>query len=108
MGHESAYYALRHTITAGRVLRSGDPAGLEQEMWSLLSLYQLLRTVMVDAAESRPGTDPDRCGFTTALHAVRDQVVQAAGIIVDSNERSGEILNYPALEVVPEDWTPDS
>ncbi|OKI23143.1 hypothetical protein A6A25_34995 [Saccharothrix sp. CB00851] len=71
--HESAYYALRHTITGGRVLRSGDPAGLEQEMWSLLTLYQLLRTVMVDAAESRPGTDPDRCGFTTALHAARDQ-----------------------------------
>lgn len=29
--HESAYYALRHTIMAGRNFRSGDPAGLEQE-----------------------------------------------------------------------------
>ena len=64
----------------GRVLRSGDPVGVEQEMWSLLTLYQLLRTVMVDAAESRPGTDPDRCGFTIALHTARDQVVQAAGV----------------------------
>ncbi|OLT13901.1 hypothetical protein BJF79_19665 [Actinomadura sp. CNU-125] len=27
--HESAYYALRHTILRGRVLRSGDPAGLQ-------------------------------------------------------------------------------
>jgi hypothetical protein len=78
--HESAYYALRHTIMQGRVLRSGDPAGLEQEMWSVLTLYQLLRTVMVDAAESRPGTDPDRCGFSIALHTARDLVVRAADI----------------------------
>ncbi|MGW1888563.1 transposase, partial [Streptomyces sp. NPDC001970] len=78
--HESAYFALRHTIMRGRVLRSGDPVGVEQEMWALLTLYQALRTVMVEAAESRPGTDPDRCGFTIALHTARDLVVQAAGI----------------------------
>ncbi|WP_405885827.1 MULTISPECIES: IS4 family transposase [unclassified Streptomyces] len=79
--HESAYYALRHTILAGRVLRSGDPVGVEQEMWSLLTLYQALRIVMVDAAESLPGTDPDRCGFTIAFQTARDQVIQAAGIV---------------------------
>jgi hypothetical protein len=99
--HESAYYALRHTITAGRVLRSGDPAGLEQEMWSLLTLYQLLRTVMVDAAESRPGTDPDRCGFTIAEHAARDQIVQATGIIIDSNEKSGVIAHRVLAALLP-------
>ncbi|WP_331740449.1 IS4 family transposase (plasmid) [Streptomyces sp. NBC_01005] len=81
--HESAYYALRHTITNGRVLRSGDPAGVEQEMWALLTLYQTLRTVMVEAAESLPGTDPDRCCFTVALQTARDQVVQAAAVITD-------------------------
>jgi hypothetical protein len=80
---ESAYYALRHTLMNGRVLRSGDPAGLEQEMWALLTLCQLLRTAMVTAAESRPGLDPDRASFTTALHSARDQVVLAAGIIPD-------------------------
>ncbi|MFJ1700956.1 transposase [Streptomyces sp. NPDC088252] len=79
--HESAYYALRRTITNGRVLRSGDPAGVEQEMWALLTLYQALRTVMVEAAESLPGTDPDRCCFTVALQTARDQVVQAAAVI---------------------------
>nr|WP_237529032.1 transposase [Streptomyces sp. SID5469] len=79
--HESAYFALRHTITDGRVLRSGDPVGVEQEMWALLALYQALRTVMVEAAESRPGTDPDRCGFTIAIHTARDLVVQAADVI---------------------------
>ncbi|WP_405182255.1 transposase domain-containing protein [Nocardia sp. NBC_01377] len=79
--HESAYYALRHTIMAGRVLRSGDPVGVEQEMWALRSLYQVLRTVMVDAAESRPGTDPDRCSFAIAFHTARDQVLTADGVV---------------------------
>ncbi|WSW96305.1 IS4 family transposase [Streptomyces sp. NBC_00989] len=78
--HESAYFALRNTLWQGRVLRSGDPLGVEQEMWAMLTLYQALQTVMVEAAESRPGTDPDRCGFTIALHTARDLVVQAAGI----------------------------
>ncbi|GHH63137.1 hypothetical protein FHS35_002021 [Streptomyces umbrinus] len=35
--HESAYFALRHMITDGRVLRSGDPLGVEQEIWALLA-----------------------------------------------------------------------
>ncbi|MEV8562969.1 IS4 family transposase [Streptomyces sp. NPDC051917] len=78
--HESAYYALRHTILHGRVLRSHDPAGVEQEMWALLTLYQLLRRTMVQAAESQPGTDPDRCGFTIALQTARDLLVGADGI----------------------------
>ncbi|MGM1059415.1 hypothetical protein [Saccharothrix sp. Mg75] len=99
--HESAYYALCHTITGGRVLRSGDPTGLDQEMWSLLTLYQLLRTVMVDAAESRPGTGPDRCGFTIAVHAALDQVVQATGIISDSNGESGVIARRVLAALLP-------
>ncbi|MEU5380254.1 hypothetical protein ABZ359_32855 [Streptomyces sp. NPDC005968] len=49
-------------------------------MWALLILYQLLRRVMIEAAESRPGTDPDRCGFTIALHTARDLLVRAEGL----------------------------
>jgi hypothetical protein len=37
---ESAYFALRHTLLEGHVLRSGDRPGLEQEAWALLTLYQ--------------------------------------------------------------------
>ncbi|MEV8038912.1 transposase [Streptomyces sp. NPDC086182] len=85
--HESAYYTLRHTIMNGRNLRSGDPAGIEQEMWSLLTLYQALRTVMVEAAESLAGTDPDRCCFIITLHTARDQVIQATGIIPADTDR---------------------
>ena len=75
--HESAYYALRHTLAQGRILRSKDPAGIEQEMWALLTLYQALRTAMCDAVESVPGTDPDRASFTVAYQAARDQLVLA-------------------------------
>ena len=56
--HEIAYLALRHTLGEGRVLRSTDPAGLAQEMWALLTVYQALRRAMVTAVESQPGTDP--------------------------------------------------
>jgi hypothetical protein len=78
---EIAYLALRHTILDGHVLRSGDRPGLEQEVWALLAIYQLLRMTMVTAVESRPGTNPDRASFTTALEAARDQLTAATGII---------------------------
>ena len=80
---ESAYLALRHTLLNGHVLRSGDRAGLEQETWALLTLYQLLRMAMVTAVETRPGTDPDRASFTAALEAARDQLTAARGICPD-------------------------
>ena len=35
---------------------------------------------MVTAVETRPGTDPDRASFTTALEAARDQLTAARGI----------------------------
>ena len=69
--HEVAYLALRHTLLGGRVLRSQDRPGLEQEIWALLALYQALRRAMVTAAETVPGTDPDRASFTIALETAR-------------------------------------
>jgi hypothetical protein len=77
---ESAYLALRHTMLDGRVLRSGDRPGVEQEVWALLTLYQLLRMAMVDAVETVPGINPDRASFTTALETAREQLTAAAGI----------------------------
>jgi hypothetical protein len=35
---------------------------------------------MVDAVETRPGTDPDRASFTTALETAKDQLTAAQGI----------------------------
>jgi len=70
--HEVAYLALRHTLLQGRVLRSGDPAGVEQEMWALLALYQALRIAITDAVATVPGTDPDRASYQIAARASRE------------------------------------
>jgi len=74
---EIAYLALRHTLCDGRVLRSKDPTGIAQEMWAMLTLYQALRTVMCEAAESVPGTDPDRMSFALALETARTHTALA-------------------------------
>jgi hypothetical protein len=81
---ETAFLELKSSILAGRVLRSRTPDGIDQEIYALLTTYQLLRTAMVDATDSRPGLDPDRASFTTALNTARDQIVQAAGVIADT------------------------
>ena len=71
--------ALRHALLGGYVLRSRDRAGAEQELWTLLAVYQALRMAMTAAAEAA-GTDPDRASFTAALEAAREQVITARGI----------------------------
>jgi hypothetical protein len=81
---ETAYLELKSSILNGRVLRSRTPEGIDQEIHALLIVYQLLRTAMTDATDSRPGLDPDRASFTTALTTARDQIVQAAGITTDT------------------------
>jgi hypothetical protein len=81
---ETAYLELKSTILGGRVLRARTPPGITQEIYALLTTYQALRLAMADATDSQPGTDPDRASFTTALHAARDQLVQAAGVIAET------------------------
>jgi transposase IS4-like protein/DDE family transposase len=78
---ETAYLELKSSILGGRVLRSRTPDGIDQEIHALLIVYQILRTAMVDATDSRPGLDPDRASFTTALNTARDQLVHAAGVL---------------------------
>ena len=97
---ESAYLALRHTLLGGHVLRSGDRPGLEQELWALLILYQLLRMAMTDAIETRPGTDPDRASFTTALEAARDQLTAAAGICPDAPASRPGVIGHAVLSTL--------
>jgi hypothetical protein len=81
---ETAYLELKSSILGGRVLRARTPDGIQQELYALLIVYQVLRTAMTDATDSRPGVDPDRASFTTALNTARDQIVHAAGIITDT------------------------
>jgi hypothetical protein len=97
--HESAYLALRHTLLTGRVLRSGDPAGLDQEIWALLALYQAIRREMTLAAETVPGTDPDRASFTTALQAAIDTI--AAPQVLPPDQAAGRISRAVLASLLP-------
>jgi Insertion element 4 transposase N-terminal/Transposase DDE domain len=99
---ESAFYALRHTLLNGRVLRSTDPTGLHQELWGLLITYQALRLAMLDAVETRPGTNPDRASFTIALQHATDQVVNGADIIPDPTNPLGVIGTAVLAGLLPE------
>ena len=89
--HEITYLALRHTLLTGRVLRSGDPAGIEQEMWALLALYQALRTAVTDAIQSVPGTDPDRASYQAAVETAQNLVTTAGNITDPAGDLPGDI-----------------
>lgn len=78
---ETAYLEIKSTILGGRVLRARTPAGIAQEVYALLTCYQILRIAITDAIEATGGTDPDRGSFTIALSAARDLLTQAANII---------------------------
>jgi hypothetical protein len=89
--HEITYLALRHTLLQGRVLRSGDRAGLEQEMWALLALYQALRTAICDALATVPGTDPDRASWQVAVQAAQILVTGARNVTGGAQDLAGDI-----------------
>jgi hypothetical protein len=89
--HEVTYLALRHTLLNGRVLRSGDPAGIEQETWALLAVYQALRTAVTDAVQTVPGTDPDRASWQVAGETAQNLTVTAANVTDPGNDLTGEI-----------------
>ena len=57
-----------------RVLRARTPADIEQEIYALLAVYQIIRIAIADATGSAPGTDPDRASFTVALEAARTRL----------------------------------
>jgi transposase IS4-like protein/DDE family transposase len=89
--HEVTYLALRHTLLQGRILRSGDPAGLQQEMWALLAVYQALRTAITDAVQAVPGTDPDRASYQIAVATAQNLVTTARNITGPADDIKGAI-----------------
>ena len=55
------------------VLRSKDPAGVEQEMWALFAVYQAIcKIIGIGAAAA--GVPPDTISFPHALAAATDTV----------------------------------
>ena len=103
--HEIAYLALRHTLLGGRVLRSGDPAGLEQEMWALLALYQALRIAITDAIATVPGTT-HWASYQIAVQTAQTLVTGAREVVTGAADLAGDIgravlanLHRPRLAV---------
>jgi hypothetical protein len=99
---ETAYLELKSSILGGQVLRARTPAGVHQEACALLITYQILRTAMADATTTAPGTDPDRASFTLALHAARDQLIQATGVIAGTTiDLAGNIGRHLLANPMP-------
>lgn len=78
---ETCYLEIKSTLLGRRVLRSACPAGIAQEVYALLAVYQVLRTAITDAIGTQSDVDPDRASFTIAWQAARDQIVKAANVI---------------------------
>lgn len=100
---ETVYLELKSTLLGGRVLRARTPAGLDQEMYALLTTYQAIRLAMADATATRPDTDPDRASFSIALHTARDLVIQATGVIADTViDLVGTIGQHVLADLMPD------
>lgn len=78
---ETGFCELKARLLSGRVLRGRHPGAVNQEMWALLTCYQVLRTAMTDAVLAEPDIDPDRLSFSIGLRTARDLVIQARGIV---------------------------
>jgi hypothetical protein len=81
---ETGFLELKSSMLGGRVLRARTAEGVDQEVWAFLVAYELLRTVIADAALAG-GLDPDRGSFTVALEAARDLLVRAEEAVAGGN-----------------------
>ncbi|MFD4976536.1 transposase [Streptomyces sp. NPDC058424] len=62
---ETCYFSLKSTILDGHVLRSRSVPGLEQEIFALLTVYQVLIRMAGDVTTARPGLPAERLSFVT-------------------------------------------
>ena len=99
---ESAYFEIKKTMLGRRVLRARTLPGITQEIYALLTVYQALRIAISDTTLTAPGTDPDRASFTIALHAAREQAIQAAGVIAgETIDLAGAIGRHILAGLLP-------
>jgi hypothetical protein len=99
---ESAYFEIKKTMLGRRVLRARTLPGITQEIYALLTVYQMIRIAITDATSTSPGTDPDRASFSVALQAARDQVIQAANVIAgETIDLAGTIGRYVLDNLMP-------
>ena len=83
---ETTYLSIKSTILDGRVLRSQRPADIDQEVYALLTVYQAIIRIAVDAVDTCPAAHPDRVSFTVALETAGEQVIAAVGIIIPAGD----------------------
>ena len=81
---ESAYLEIKSTLLGRRVLRSPIPALIAQEIYALLTIYQVLRIAIADTTDAAGGVDPDRASFTTAVQTAKDLIAQATNVIAET------------------------
>ncbi|MBI0293191.1 transposase [Streptomyces sp. PRKS01-29] len=81
---ESAYFAIKQSMLGRRVLRARTLPGIAQEIYALLTTYQMIRIAIADTTCTVPGADPDRASFSVAFQTARDQVIQAANVFADT------------------------
>lgn len=98
---ETTYRELKSTILDGRVLRARTPAGISQEIYAVLVVYQALRTVIADAALTAPGTPIDRLSFSIALRTARDQIHRAAACLTSITDLAGQIGHAVLTDPLP-------
>ena len=61
---ETTYFSIKATMLDGRVLRSRRPDDIDQEVYALLTVYQAIIRIAVDAVDTCPEARPDRISFT--------------------------------------------
>jgi hypothetical protein len=95
---ETTYLSIKSTMLDGRVLRSQHPTDIDQEVYALLTVYQTIIRIAVDAVDTRPDARPDRISFTTALRTAADQVTAAIGIIIPAGDRHIGVIGQTVLD----------
>jgi hypothetical protein len=95
---ETTYLSIKSTMLDGRVLRSQHPTDIDQEVYALLTVYQTIIRIAVDAVDTCPEARPDRISFTVALHTAADQVTAAVGIIIPAGDRLVGVIGRAVLD----------
>jgi Insertion element 4 transposase N-terminal/Transposase DDE domain len=100
---ESAYFEIKKTMLGRHVLRARTMPGITQEIYALLTAYQVIRIAIADTTSTVHGTDPDRASFTIALQAARDQVIRAANVIAaETIDLAGTIGRHILGNLLPD------
>jgi hypothetical protein len=101
---ETTYYSIKATMLDGRVLRSRSPAGIDQEIYALLTAYQALIRAAADTATTRPGLDMDRISFTIVLQTAGDLLTTATSILPDGPADLAGAIGRAALRHLLPAW----